>query len=84
MRLHFKKLVYLVVLAGFSLSHAGSFEDFTIDKTWVYILGLAFGSKAIQKFGEDNTGNSGGGGTGGGNAGGGNAGGGQGGGNAGQ
>lgn len=32
--------------------NAGSFEEFTIDQTWVYILGLAFGSKAIQKFGE--------------------------------
>ena len=30
MRLHFKKLVYLIVLAGFSLTHAGSFEDFFI------------------------------------------------------
>ncbi|WP_310372501.1 ankyrin repeat domain-containing protein [Rhodoferax ferrireducens] len=30
MRLHLKKLVYLVVLAGFSLTHAGSFEDFFI------------------------------------------------------
>ncbi len=33
----------------------GSFENFTIDKSWIYILGLAFGSKAFQKFGEDNT-----------------------------
>ncbi|MFZ2205532.1 MAG: hypothetical protein WA057_05995 [Candidatus Magasanikiibacteriota bacterium] len=33
--------------------NAGTFEQFTIDRTWVYILGLAFGSKAFQKFGED-------------------------------
>jgi hypothetical protein len=37
----------------------GSFENFKIDSTWIYILGLAFGSKAFQKFGEkdDNSGN---------------------------
>jgi hypothetical protein len=33
--------------------NAGTFEDFTIDRTWVYILGIALGSKAIQKFGEE-------------------------------
>jgi hypothetical protein len=31
---------------------AGSFEEFTIDKSWIYILGLAFGGKALQKFAE--------------------------------
>jgi hypothetical protein len=29
-----------------------SFEQFTIDKEWVYILGLAFGAKAVQKYTE--------------------------------
>jgi len=33
----------------------GKFEDFKIDSTWIYILGLAFGSKAFQKFGEDDS-----------------------------
>ncbi len=31
---------------------AGDFESFTINRSWVYILGLAFGGKAIQKFAE--------------------------------
>jgi hypothetical protein len=29
------------------------FEDFKIDRTWIYILGLAFGSKVFQRFGEE-------------------------------
>jgi len=29
-----------------------SFQKLSIDDTWVYILGLAFGSKAFQKFAE--------------------------------
>jgi hypothetical protein len=33
--------------------NAGTFDEFTIDRTWVYILGIALGSKAIQRFGED-------------------------------
>jgi hypothetical protein len=33
--------------------NAGTFEEFTIDSTWVYILGVAFGSKAVQKFAEE-------------------------------
>ncbi|HET9136796.1 MAG TPA: hypothetical protein VFO76_09170 [Candidatus Kapabacteria bacterium] len=32
--------------------NAGSFEDFTIDKSWIYILGLALGGKTMQKFAE--------------------------------
>jgi hypothetical protein len=35
--------------------NAGTFETFSIDDKWVYILGLAFGSKAFQKFGETET-----------------------------
>lgn len=30
MRNHFKKVIYLLVLTGFNLSHAGSYEDFFI------------------------------------------------------
>ena len=30
-----------------------SFDEFKIDRTWVYILGLAFGSKVFQKFSEE-------------------------------
>lgn len=41
-------VIYLKI--GWSLNN---FENFTIDKTWVYILGLAFGSKVFQKFGEE-------------------------------
>src|SRR6185436_20718165 len=33
-----------------------AFEKLTIDQKWVYILGLAFGGKVIQKFGEEETG----------------------------
>ena len=38
--------------------NAGSFEEFKIDPTWIYILGLAFGSKVFQKFAEDDQGGS--------------------------
>jgi hypothetical protein len=31
----------------------GSIGELTIDKAWIYILGLAFGSKVFQKFGEE-------------------------------
>ncbi len=30
---------------------------FTIDKAWIYILGLAFGGKVVQSFSGDNKGN---------------------------
>ena len=33
--------------------NAGTFEEFTIDRTWVYILGIALGSKAMQRFWEN-------------------------------
>jgi hypothetical protein len=42
--------VFIYVKIGWN---AGLFEEFKIDSTWVYILGLAFGSKAIQKFAEE-------------------------------
>lgn len=31
---------------------ATNFDDFKLDRTWVYILGLAFGSKVFQSFSE--------------------------------
>jgi hypothetical protein len=34
----------------------GNFEQFKVDDTWVYILGIAFGSKAFQKFAEKESG----------------------------
>jgi hypothetical protein len=52
------RIVVLAVIMVFTLVYvklgwnAGSFEDFTIDERWVYILGLAFGAKAAQRFGE--------------------------------
>ena len=42
--------VFIYVKIGWN---ASTFEEFTIDSTWVYILGIAFGSKAIQKFAEE-------------------------------
>lgn len=55
------RVVVFAVVMVFSIIHlkigwnAGSFKDFEIDNTWVYILGLAFGSKVFQKFGESTT-----------------------------
>ena len=34
---------------------SSNFESLRIDKSWIYILGLAFGSKAFQKYGEEDT-----------------------------
>ncbi|MEP6710860.1 MAG: hypothetical protein ABJA37_00510 [Ferruginibacter sp.] len=44
--------IYLKI--GWSIT---KLETLTIDQRWIYILGLAFGSKAFQRFGEnqDNT-----------------------------
>lgn len=44
-------LVFCVVYIKMAWTTA-TFSNFTIDKSWIYILGLAFGSKAVQKFGE--------------------------------
>lgn len=55
------RVVVLIVVLVFATVYiklgwiAGNFEAFTIDKSWVYILGLAFGSKAFQKFAENDT-----------------------------
>ena len=43
-------LIYLKI--GWEQS---SLAQFTIDKPWIYILGLAFGSKVFQRFGENKT-----------------------------
>ena len=53
------RVIVLTVVMVFAIIHvkigwtAGSFTDFKIDNTWIYILGLAFGSKAFQKFAEE-------------------------------
>lgn len=53
------RVVVLVVVLVFAVVYiklgwvAGSFESFVIDSSWIYILGLAFGSKAFQKFAEN-------------------------------
>jgi hypothetical protein len=53
------RVVVFAVVMVFSVIHlkigwnAGTFKDFNIDQTWIYILGLAFGSKVFQKFGEE-------------------------------
>jgi hypothetical protein len=50
------RVIVFAVVMVFAVVHlkmgwnAGSFKDFQIDSTWVYIVGLAFGSKAFQKF----------------------------------
>ncbi len=54
------RVVVLIVVLVFAAVYiklgwvAGSFEEFIIDTSWIYILGLAFGAKAFQKFAEDN------------------------------
>jgi hypothetical protein len=45
-------MVFCVIYLKIAWS-IGSLGAFTIDKTWIYILGLAFGSKVFQKFGEE-------------------------------
>ncbi len=45
-------MVFCVIYIKIGWS-VGTIGEFKIDDTWVYILGLAFGSKAIQKFGEE-------------------------------
>lgn len=40
-------VIYLKI--GWSITN---FEQFSIDKTWIYILGLAFGSKVFQRYTE--------------------------------
>src|SRR5262249_15022491 len=53
------RVVVLIVVLVFAVVYiklgwvAGSFEEFFIDTSWIYILGLAFGAKAFQKFAEE-------------------------------
>ncbi len=47
----------IYIKIGWSVS---KFEEFTIDQRWIYILGLAFGSKAFQRYGEKDESSSGG------------------------
>ena len=42
--------VITTVKLGWSVS---SLLEFRIDKSWIYILGLAFGAKAVQRFAEE-------------------------------
>jgi hypothetical protein len=52
------RLVVYMIVAVFVITavktgwNAESLADFTIDRSWVYILGLAFGSKVFQSFAE--------------------------------
>jgi predicted MFS family arabinose efflux permease len=52
------RVIVLIVVLVFATVYiklgwvAGSFEEFFIDTSWIYILGLAFGAKAFQKFAE--------------------------------
>ena len=53
------RIIVLIVVLVFALVYiklgwvAGSFTEFVIDTSWIYILGLAFGSKAFQRFAEN-------------------------------
>lgn len=53
------RVIVLIVVLVFAVVYiklgwvAGSFEEFFIDTSWIYILGIAFGSKAFQKFAEE-------------------------------
>ncbi len=56
------RIVVLIVVLVFAVVYiklgwvAGTFAEFVIDTSWIYILGLAFGSKAFQKFAENDEG----------------------------
>ncbi len=54
--MRFMVLVVALVFSAITIKigwQTSSFEDFKIDSTWVYILGIAFGGKVAQKFTED-------------------------------
>jgi hypothetical protein len=42
--------VFLVVKVGWNCT---SMNNFTLDKTWAYLVGIALGSKALQSFSEN-------------------------------
>ena len=58
------RIVVLITVLVFGVVYiklgwvAGSFESFVIDTGWIYILGLAFGGKAFQRFAENDEGES--------------------------
>ena len=58
------RIVVLITVLVFGVVYiklgwvAGSFESFVIDTSWIYILGLAFGGKAFQRFAENDEGES--------------------------
>ena len=60
------RIVVLITVLVFGVVYiklgwvAGSFESFVIDTSWIYILGLAFGGKAFQRFAENEEGEKGG------------------------
>jgi hypothetical protein len=53
------RVIVLAVVLVFVLTYVKlawtveSLEELKIDNNWVYILGLAFGAKAIQRYAED-------------------------------
>ena len=53
------RIVVLITVLVFGVVYiklgwvAGSFESLVIDTSWIYILGLAFGGKAFQRFAEN-------------------------------
>jgi len=54
--MRFVVLAVILVFSAVTIKigwQTSSFEDFKIDSTWVYILGLAFGGKVAQTFTED-------------------------------
>ena len=54
--MRFVVLAIVLVFSAITIKigwQTSSFEDFKIDSTWVYILGLAFGSKVAQTFNEE-------------------------------
>jgi hypothetical protein len=54
--MRFIVLAVILVFAAITVKigwQTSSFEDFKINSTWVYILGLAFGAKVAQTFTED-------------------------------
>jgi DMSO reductase anchor subunit len=56
--MRFIVLAVILVFAAITIKigwQTSSFEDFKINTTWVYILGLAFGAKVAQTFTEDSS-----------------------------
>ena len=54
--MRFVVLAVVLVFSAITIKigwQTSTFEDFKIDSTWVYILGLAFGGKVAQTFNEE-------------------------------